>query len=318
MTAEASVVTLKGALAHGAPAPNVPVVYSAVLKADGEDGVTLTPEATTKLTFSAEGKGVTQQSSASEPAAHGITIGGEATLVASATYTVASEDGKVGTLTIADSAVLTIGAGALLDGFDNTTDSAVIVLTGATGENGAKLDGEGTVVAGATEITGGGSSGLWQAVGADTTIVIAVNSISGTGDDAKLVGVTDDGAVITQKKGESALTLIDATIDLSTKGKLTLEGDAHTPGTLVLAGATSVISTGDNTGGSGITVIGKIGSKDITQLTIGIASGNVAAAYENSDKKLGFLAGIAAGPVSVVPGEDNISFVKDVAIAAPD
>jgi hypothetical protein len=250
---------------------------------------------------------------------HGITIDGNAVLVASATYTVVSASTTVGTLTIDEESTLTIGAGELLTGFNNTTDSASLILTGAAGEDGAKLSGAGTVVAGATTITGG-ASGLWRAVGASTTIVIAVNSISGTGDEAKLVGVTHDSAIIKQNKGGSAstaLTLTDATIDLSANGILTLEGDAENSGTLVLAGATSVISTGTGTSGSGITSIGKIGEKDITSLTIGTASGDVAADYDG-DKKLGFLKGIAAGPASVVPaGADDISFVKDVVIAAP-
>jgi hypothetical protein len=158
MTHADSVVTLKGALAHGDPVSGVPVIYSAVLMpdSDNEDGVTLTPLANTKLTFSTgSGKGLTQAPHTGA-SGHSITIGGKAHLVAGATYTVASDSTNNGILTIDDGAELTLGHGFLLDAVNNPTfvnsstinTSASLVLTGAANADGAILEGDGKVVAG--------------------------------------------------------------------------------------------------------------------------------------------------------------------------
>ena len=133
LTDATSVITLKptAMLAHG-DATKIPAVYSAILANldPGEGDVTLTPEANTTLTFGENGtKSITQGASGSN--AHSITIGGNAALIASATYTVASTTSKVGTLKVADSGSLTIGQGALSGfpaGADNGTTSAKLVL----------------------------------------------------------------------------------------------------------------------------------------------------------------------------------------------
>jgi hypothetical protein len=193
--------------------------------------------------------------SADDPAAHGIEIGGNATLVASATYTVASEADAVGTLTMADEAVLTLGAGALLDGFNNTTDSAMIVLTGATGENGAKLDGEGTVVAGDTTIVGGTvGSAYWQAVRGDGVeegdVTIMVDTITGaTGVALKATG--EDAAITVAAEGNLTLaenTTINLAGDSTAAGSIVLAKHATDPGKLSFGGTGAKVITANTTG----------------------------------------------------------------------
>jgi hypothetical protein len=218
-------------------AANVPVVYGSVIANPGSTGnVTLTPANATKLTFVA-GRSV-EQGSSSGSAAHGITIGGNASLPAGATYTVASAATVIGTLTIDEDAELLLAAGVLVDSATDTTNShtgasSKVVLTGAASTNGASLAGEGVVKAGATTITGG-ASGSWQAVGASSTFAIAVDAITASAA-AALTGTDDDGA-ITVEGGR--LTVIGK-IDVATKGTITLKADSGgTAGSLLLKGGT--------------------------------------------------------------------------------
>jgi hypothetical protein len=179
MTTDDSIITLGPTVYLGTPtASGVPVVYGSVIRnpADDTDNVTLTPAADTKLTFTAA-RTITQESSASTAAAHGIEIGGAASLPAGATYIVASAADTVGTLTLANNAELLVADGVL--GASDTADtgyghdgsSSKLVLTGASGANGAKLDGAGSVKAGTVTIVGGtAGTASWQAVTGDITI----------------------------------------------------------------------------------------------------------------------------------------------------
>jgi hypothetical protein len=252
LTTDASIITLGTGVVLGTPTDaGVPAVFGSVISNfdAGAANVTLTPADDTKLTFNAA-RSVTQESSASSDANHGITIGGKAALPAGATYTVESEENKVGTLTLAASAELSLASGTLLPGPGSNTLEAEaeskLVLTGGAGVTGAKLDGAGKVILGNASITGG-ASGIWQAVGASTTIALSVTAITGTGTGPVLAALTNDSAVITLGKGThddgdgETLTVSNATIDLSTKGAVVFPYVATTPATLVLKGGTSTL-----------------------------------------------------------------------------
>jgi hypothetical protein len=191
------------------------------------------------LTFAA-GRRVSQGAVGSN--VHGITVGGELGLPSGATYVVESEDGKVGTLTIDESAVLTLGAGVLAGSDASNTTTAEtrssLVLTGATGTDGAVLAGQGTLVAGATTITGGAESGTWQAVDTTgaSTVTIEADRIEASAATVSLTGTTDNGAVINVTG--ATLTVVGQ-IDIGTKGTVTLTGnDDGTGGSLLLKGGT--------------------------------------------------------------------------------
>jgi hypothetical protein len=239
MTAVASTVTLgktTGALAIGVPATNVPDVYSQVLAARDATDVVLTPEATTKLTFtgSAYTKAVTQDTSAASPGAdHAIAIAGTATLISGTTYTVASADKKVGTLELGRGAKLTLGDQLLENPpSDYTHASPVVALTGAASSKGAFLKGVGLLDAGGTAITGGTSG--WQADGAGGLVMISRDSIAGSVADLSLTaGSPESGITVGATK---TLTVNSVAITLGAgKGKVTLVGGS-TGGKLLLKG----------------------------------------------------------------------------------
>ncbi|MDR1470235.1 MAG: hypothetical protein LBT00_13200, partial [Spirochaetaceae bacterium] len=241
--ADDSAITLKDghALAIGAPT-NTAAVWQYFLTASGAD-VTLTPAANTKLTVAADGKTITQDTSTS--GAHGITVGGEAVLVSGSTYKVASESGKVGTLTLDSGAVLTLGPETILpEGYEDKAPPQ-IVLTGAA-SGGAVLTGEGTLIAGGTEITGGNTDGTWTASGAAGLVTIAEDSITGDAAGVTLTAgghanaeikvtnatLTADGVAITVVSDPyGKVTLVGSATD-GDQGKLLLKGGAN-PGTLV-------------------------------------------------------------------------------------
>jgi hypothetical protein len=190
------------------------------------DTVTLTPAVNTTLTFGSTTKGLTQGAVGNN--IHGIAIGGNAVLVAGATYTVASEAGKVGTLTASNT--LTIGGGDLVPpaGFANTaTDSASLVLTGATSTNGAKLDGLGKIVAGKTEIVGGEvGTASWQAFGAGN-VTITADKITVSAETVALTAV--DGAA-----KPSITVAAGGNLTLAANTAIALKGDGSAVGSIVL------------------------------------------------------------------------------------
>jgi filamentous hemagglutinin len=192
-----------------------------------------------------------------------------------------------GTLTVPAGAtlelgdVLTVEAGAELAAAGDVTvaeSDGGLTLTGAESTGGAKLSGAGKVTLGFGHITGG-ASGAWQAVGEETSIAFAVTSdiaasITGTGTGPVLAGLANDSAVITLAKGHTngnaiALTVTNATIDISTKGAVAFPYVATTPATLVLQGGTDTegklkLGEGDTTnsnahltnGGHSVTISG--------------------------------------------------------------
>jgi hypothetical protein len=242
LTDSASVITLKngtGKLAVGEPAGTAADVWKQILVADSGADAVLTPAAETTLTFTASGKVLTQGATGDN--AHGITLtSGGATLISGSSYVVASAASKIGTLTV--TGTLTLGPEVLGDYPDAAKPK--LILTGASGSDGAKLTGAGSVVFGNASITGG-ASGTWQAVATSASITIAAEAITGTGSDAALTGTSNDSAVITLAKGHTAgnaaaLIVTNAVIDLATNGAVVFPYVGTTPATLVLKGGAGV------------------------------------------------------------------------------
>ena len=269
MTTVASVITLnEGALlAHG-DATKIPAVYSAIL-GGYTDGATLTPAANTTLTFGANGtKSITQAGTAG----HGITIGDNAVLLPSATYTVASEAEKIGTLTVDTNATLIIIEGVLAGatGADNTAASAKLVLTGAATTNGALLTGAGSVVAGGTTIVGGDDG--WQAVGTGT-VTIAVDAITASAATAVLTAQHANSA-ITVAEGETLFIAANTAITVVTQGSIVLKKQTTgTNGAAINLSATTAKIDGLTGGTSNRTLL----TSNIANATytVGSATGNV-------------------------------------------
>jgi hypothetical protein len=265
LTAVASTVTLDkdtgGALAVGTPAGNASDVWLHVLDVGSAD-VVLTPAANTKLTFSASPKGITQ--SAVGTNAHSIAVGGTATLVSGTTYTVASEATKLGTLAVSTSTdELTLGGG-FLDGDGDpvpggTHSSPAVLLTGAASTSGAKLTGEGSLVAGGTTIVGGtaGTAG-WQVSGTGT-VTIATDTITASAPTAVLTAVTGTTPpTITVAAGETLSIGADTTVKsgfiaLGT-GTWTATSAATTIGeSIITLGANASAAFGAGTGATVLT-----------------------------------------------------------------
>jgi hypothetical protein len=193
---------------------------------------------TTELTVAADGIGQ------AGTGGHTVTVTGEATLGAGATYTVASAASNVGKLTLVADAKLNLAPAVTTPA---VTAAAKLVLTGEATGKAAILAGAGSVVAGATAISGGTNG--WEAVGSGSTpsIIISADAISGTGTTPALTAVDATSAVTVAAGG--TLTLTGAGITLATsKGKVTLKGGAKLQGTgSVAAGDTAI--TGGNVAG---------------------------------------------------------------------
>jgi hypothetical protein len=227
-----------------------PFPFNSVFQNNGTADATLTAtQATTALTFST-GRTITQGIYEGD-ANHGISITGELSMPSGATYTVASASGKVGTLKVAEASdKLILGAGALaadstgVTGAPTETTKSSLVLTAAADTNGASLTGEGAVVAGGTEITGGATAAGWTAGGDGTEagkVTITANGITGiptAGSPSKLVAFVagDENSEI--KVTAAMLEVSSVVITLagsSNKGKVTLVG-GETRGRLLLKG----------------------------------------------------------------------------------
>jgi hypothetical protein len=226
----------------------------------------------TVLTSASSGVGLTQ--SAAGTTSHEVKITGNAVLAAGATYTVASEASKVGTLAIDDASEIKVYGS--------------LVLTGATSTNGALLTGDtvGKVTAGDTEIFGDTEG--WQAVGTGT-ITIAPNTISANADTAILTGVSGGSSTITVAAGKTLTIAANTTINLTAAGTIILSDpagklslSATTAKILGLAGGSSnddigpsAIAHATHTGivGSGLATAGNIvGPGTITQNSDGTAA----------------------------------------------
>jgi hypothetical protein len=316
----AAIITLKSnaELGHGAPSA-IPAVYSGILgNFETSPDVTLTPAlAGTTLTFGGTGtKSLTQ----SGPDGHGITIGGKATLIPSAIYKVGDRTGSVGgALTLASSAELKVGkdilsplkaSGAVGSRIDNVdTTSASLVLTGASGIDGAILKGAGSLAAGGTAIVGGATGG-WQVVDEDSTpgtVTITTDTITATTATAVLTGVA--GATITVAKqktltiGEATTVNLGGTTALA-GASITLTGDTGGGGTLALSANTSKVLVGMGTGGADI---GGVGTVTITGKSVTVTDltpADLKVVTDSSDKKLVQIGGTSVG--SLKAGTDNV------------
>jgi hypothetical protein len=170
------------------------------------------------LGFPLSGVGLTQSAGGTNN--HSVTITGNAVLAPGATYTVASELNKVGTLSV---------TGSL-----NLKEESSLVLTGADA-NGAKLAGTGSVVADGITITGGGADG-WQAQGTGKA-VIAANAI---GADAAT------GVILTALGNSSApkITVAAAgTLTIGANTTIALRNNGGAVGSIVLTKPTSGTTT---------------------------------------------------------------------------
>jgi hypothetical protein len=220
-------ITLKPGAALGIPATQTADGY--IIANSSEALVTLTPATNTTLTFNTS-RVLVQDAVATN--AHGITIGGNATLAAGAAYTVASAANKVGTLTIDTGAELTLAGGET---------PAKLNLTGASSTNGAKLVGTGKVIAGSTEI-----AGTWQAFdgSATATVTISANSITASAVTAILTGGAS--GTITVARGGTLLVAANTAINLAANGSIVLkskgEADGAVGGAINLSTTTAKIS----------------------------------------------------------------------------
>jgi hypothetical protein len=325
MTTAASVITLGPGVLLGIPtiAP-APAVYGSVIANPGSTGnVTLTPAANTKLMFAASGRAVEQGAVSTN--AHGITIGGNASLPAGATYTVASEDGKVGTLTIGkDSELLVadgvLGANAEADSDNSfTSTSAKLVLTGAATEKAALLKGAGSVKAGAVTIVGGTNG--WEAVDTGTdTVTISVNTITSSADSAVLTGITGGATApsITVAAAGTLTIAADTAINLASNGSIVLaKGTAEpavTGGTLNLDATSAKIS--GLTGGTDDQTLTTSNIANATY-TVGSATGNVTGGGSANAGNAYITGGNDTGPNPIVAGNTaNATIDKDTLVGA--
>jgi hypothetical protein len=252
LTSTAAVITLKqnAELAQGAAAA-IPAVYSGILANFESSDVTLTPAlAGTTLTFGGTNtKSLTQ----SGPTGHGIEIGGKATLIPDATYTVGDRTASVGgSLTLDDGAELIIGKGILATlkgnnavggGIDNADTSAKLVLDYiGDGDTNANALGTGTgakITAGATTISGAWTTyGLTLGQGVIAgNIAIEQDAIT-AGVGLKLAGGTGAAIGVTTAAGasEAAKLTVNGVVDLGTAGTVTLTGNGTAGAAILLKG----------------------------------------------------------------------------------
>jgi hypothetical protein len=179
-----------------------------------------------------------------------------------------------------------------------------LVLTGGA-DDGAILQGAGSVVAGSTTITGG-ADGTWQAVGANTTIEITANNITGTGTGATLAGGANNSAVIevaatATDEEDVTLTVTSATIDIGTNGTVTLTGNEteSVSAIMVLKGGASAGSLLIVADGSQVNAVGA----NKTNLNIGSGAGGTTTPAE-----------IKVNDASV--GSGNVSALGNVVVLA--
>jgi hypothetical protein len=322
LKAAGSTITLKtgSELAQASGPSLMPTVYSAIIANFDDNDVTLTPGANTVLTFGASGtKSITQ----SGTAAHSIKIGGEATLVPGATYTVASETGKVGTLTMDGSAKLFVGAGLLTprpEGFGTGADnddatSSKLVLTGAATTAGASLTGAGSVVAGKTTIVGGTNG--WQAVAASgtPTVTIEKDSIAASAALELTAGAT--GATepsITVSAGGTLKIGANTSVKVATNATITLAKHATDGGTLNLSATTAKI-----TGLKGGSNNRNLTTSNIANATyaVGADTGKITGGGDSGDGKA-WIGGGNTGPNPIKPSgaDDDVAIDKTTTVGS--
>jgi hypothetical protein len=271
--------------------------YNGILSnSDVTNPVTLTPSAALTLIIGGD-RSITQDGTGN----HGITVGGGAKLglPAGAGYVVKSAGSKVGTLTLSTDLILGAGAlaeteaenqgpfgdtlkehGLVADYFDaeggegiiesgltgDINITSLLILEGATGNDGALLKGTGKVKAGYAEIVGGSNG--WQAVDAGTAAVaIGHNVIFGS---AALTGKDSNSAIgVTATTEITPQLVVAAKIDLSANGTITLTGDnsankasmllnggVFLPGSLKATANSSDVNIGGNTTNANFKLVG--------------------------------------------------------------
>jgi hypothetical protein len=201
----------------------------------------LTPTAGLTLTVAYGDKKITQGGSGG----HTVTItSGHLAVAPGASYVVGSVSSNVGQLTV---------TGKLSFETDNAeTDPKIgkLALTGASGTNGAKLAGTGTVTAGGAEITG-----AWQAVDSSGTdaVTLSYDGIAAASGNVAFTA-TASTAAITVPAGKTLDIAANTTIALENeisstgaKGTITLKagGGNAEGGKIVFKGANSIIKSGD-------------------------------------------------------------------------
>jgi hypothetical protein len=314
LTTDASVITLVKGIVLGTPVTGgAPAVYGSVIDTyeAASAGVTLTPADDTKLTFTAA-RTITQDSS-SGSAAHGITIGGVAGLPAGATYTVASGENKVGTLTLDTGAELSLASGALLPDGNELSDPAQskLVLTGAAGENGALLKGAGKVVAGATTISGG--TGSWQAVDAGGNVEITANAITGTSTDAAFVAAANAGAITVgdHTVASTTFTVTSLAVNIVAGGTIAIPYPVSGTGNVFkLANSGASLKGLKITGTAGTTITGITNATVVGKSTVGTSGSAVAG---------NFIAGADGSTAATITGaedSDDASVTNATAISS--
>ena len=178
---------------------------------------------------------------------------------------------------------------------------SLVLATPAATTGGAQIEGAGSLIAGATTITG-----TWEAVGkTDNASSVAITSgASGVGAtiavaDTNAIGLKAGaaGATITQAAGTSnVLTIaVDTTIDLggtaAAVGAIVLIGDGTNPGEIKLVdAATSIVKTGNTVGGDAFGTAAKIGTK-----TFATGGAGKAAIYTTVNGAAGKIAQILGG-----------------------
>jgi hypothetical protein len=185
---------------------------------------------------------------------HTVTItSGHLAVAPGASYVVGSETSNVGQLTV---------TGELSFETNNKAESELkigkLALTGATGENGAKLAGAGKVLAGGAEI-----NGAWQAVAQSGTdpVTLSYDGIAGV---ATVAFTATDTAAITVPAGKTLdiaantkIALENVISSTTAKGTITLKagGGNAEGGKIVFKGAGSIIKSGnEDDAGTTVTV----------------------------------------------------------------
>ncbi|MDR3355916.1 MAG: hypothetical protein LBO04_01875 [Spirochaetaceae bacterium] len=223
------------------------------------------------------------------------------------------------------------GAELVLGGKDLTVadEDAALVLVGAASSGGAKLSGAGKVVLGNASISGG-ASGEWQADGAGTSITFSSSAateaaIAGSGTTPVLKALTDDSAVITLAKGNTAgdhaaLTVRNATIDISGKGAIVFPYVATTGASLKLLAQEGIL--GALKLGTGDTVNANLNlTQDSHSVTISGTDPVIKGASAADGAEAGIISGGVATPANdaTITGktaDDNVTIKAGATLAA--
>jgi hypothetical protein len=234
------------------------VTVSGTLDIGANTGLTLAAATATGVTTTGKGKIVSATTTDTVLKALLDKSGSALVIVQSANVTFAdNQTVKAGTTLISTGAItVTAGKTLTLNGSVDVTGGSLVLATTAAANVG-KISGTGSIVAGATTITGAWEAGTATTAAGSLTITGAAAgaTITGDGTNAKVLKASTGGGTITQDAGSgNKLTIgADTTIDLggnATKlGEIVLKNSAETNATnngkLTLIGT---ITTGNATG----------------------------------------------------------------------